>query len=76
MTIKKYEDTRISRDLCAWQLRELADEYLSREFGRKSSEGWRMTWDYFETESYATGNQPQINVYICFIYKTITLSHK
>ena len=35
-----------------------------------------MTWDYFETESYATGNQPQINVYICFIYKTITLSHK
>lgn len=76
MTIKKYEDPRISRDLCARQLQELANEYLSREFGRKSSEGWRMTWDYFETESYATRNQPQINVYICFIYKTITLSHK
>ena len=76
MTIKKYEDSRISRDLCAWQLEELANEYLNREFGRKSSGGWRMTWDYFETESYATRNQPQINVYICFIYKTITLSHK
>ena len=76
MTIKKYEDPRISRDLCAGQRQELANEYLSREFGRKSSEGWRMTWDYFETESYATRNQPQINVYICFIYKTITLSHK
>ena len=45
MTIKKYEDPRISRDLCAWQLQELANEYLSREFGRKSSEGCRMTWD-------------------------------
>lgn len=77
MTIKKYEDSRISRDLCIMQFNEIANEYLLREFGREVDGVCRMTWTEFETQSYAKDRtEVQINVVINYDKKTITLSHK
>ena len=76
---KTFNDSRISRDLCAMQFNELANEYLQREFGnhRKVSGGWAMTWYTFETESYAKDRtEKQINICIDYEKKIITLSHR
>lgn len=72
-----FTDKRISRELCMYQYEEIADEYLQREFGRRVSGGCSMTWETFETQSYAKDRtEKQIDVVIDYIKQTITLSHK
>ena len=74
---KTYTDHRISRDLCVMQFNEIANEYLQKEFGREVNGGSTMTWDYFETQSYAKDRtEKQINVMIDYVRQTITLSHR
>lgn len=70
-TITK-KDSRISRDLCAYQYEEIANEYLA-EYGRKTSGGWRMTCNTFECQSYAK-DRTEKQIDICIHYESQTIS--
>ena len=55
MTTRIYTDTRISIDLCAWNFEQIIQEYMKAIFGTyRVLGGYTMSWDKFETRSYAT----------------------
>ena len=75
MTQRLYTDTRINIDLCAWEFQQIAKEYLKATFGiDRELGGYRMTWDQFETRSYASRELPQVDIVIEYKTKSVTLN--
>ena len=69
-----YTDTRISIDLCAWNFEQLIQEYMKALFGTyRTLGGYTMSWDRFETRSYATRDLPQVDIVIEYKTKSITI---
>lgn len=75
MTQKRiYTDTRISIDLCAWSFEQIIQEYMVATFGtHRVLGGYQMSWDKFETRSYATRDLPQVDVTVEYKTKSITI---
>lgn len=71
---KKFTDHRINNMLSMSMYGQIANEYCQREFGRNISGGCSMTWETFETQSYAKDcTEKQIDICITYKDQSITL---